>query len=182
MSSGPTVNRRGFLAAAASLAAVGFAAPAVAARRPLGIKTITLENVHTGDRLKTVYWANGKYVRSALHEVNWVLRDHHSGDVYPMDPQLLDVLYDLKAKLRAPGPIQILSGYRSPSTNAMLASMTDGVARNSLHMQGMAVDICVPGRPLRKVHNAAVGLEAGGVGYYPRSGFVHLDVGRIRYW
>jgi uncharacterized protein YcbK (DUF882 family) len=182
MSSGPTVNRRGFLAAAASVAAVGLAAPAEAARRPPAIKSLLLENVHTGDRLKTTFWADGKYVRSSMHEVNWILRDHHSGDVHAMDPRLLDLLYDLKTKLRTPGPIQIISGYRSPSTNAMLASMTDGVARNSLHMQGMAVDIRVPDRQLRKVHKAAVSLEAGGVGYYPRSGFVHVDVGRIRYW
>jgi uncharacterized protein YcbK (DUF882 family) len=84
--------------------------------------------------------------------------------------------------LRTTAPVHVVSGYRSPRTNAMLAAASDGVARNSLHTAGMAIDIRVPGRSLRHVHRAAVALQAGGVGYYPRSGFVHLDVGRVRYW
>jgi len=168
------------------LAAAGFAAatipPAIAARRPIGLRTVALKNIHTGEHLNTVYWADGKYVPDAMKRINWVLRDHHTDEVCRIDPDLLDLLTQLQIKLRTREPFQIFSGYRCPATNAMLASMTDGVAQNSLHMQGMAVDIRVPDRSLVKVQRAALSLEAGGVGFYPRSDFVHVDVGRVRRW
>ncbi len=155
---------------------------ALAARRPIGLRSVALSNLHTGEHLNTVYWADGKYIPDAMRRINWVLRDHHTDEVRRIDPELLDLLTALQTKLRTREPFQIISGYRSPATNAMLATMTDGVAQNSLHMQGMAVDIRVPDRSLVKVHRAAVSLSAGGVGFYPRSDFVHVDVGRVRYW
>ena len=99
-----------------------------------------------------------------------------------MDPRLLDLLVELRARLRTTAPFHVISGYRSPATNAMLAATTEGVASNSLHMDGMAIDIRVPNRPLRQLHQVALNLEAGGVGYYPRSDFVHVDTGRVRRW
>jgi uncharacterized protein YcbK (DUF882 family) len=168
------------------LAVAGFAAatipPAIAARRPIGLRTVALKNIHTGEHLNTVYWADGKYVPDAMKRINWVLRDHHTDEVRRINPDLLDLLTKLQAKLRTREPFQVVSAYRSPATNAMLAAMTDGVAAHSLHIQGMAVDIRVPDRSLVKVQHAALGLAAGGVGFYPRSDFVHVDVGRIRHW
>jgi uncharacterized protein YcbK (DUF882 family) len=169
-----------------SLASAAFAAAtiptALAARRPIGLRSVALKNLHTGEHLNTVYWAEGRYVPDAMRRINWLLRDHYTDEVRRIDPELLDLLTKLQAKLRTREPFQILSGYRSPATNAMLASMTDGVAQHSLHMQGMAVDIRVPDRSLVKVQHAALSLAAGGVGFYPRSDFVHVDVGRIRRW
>jgi uncharacterized protein YcbK (DUF882 family) len=168
------------------LAVAGFAAaavpPAIAARRPIGLRSVAIKNVHTGEHLNTVYWADGKYVPDAMKRINWVLRDHHNDEVRRIHPDLLDLLTKLQAKLRTREPFQVVSAYRSPATNAMLAAMTDGVAAHSLHIQGMAVDIRVPDRSLVKVQHAALGLAAGGVGFYPRSDFVHVDVGRIRHW
>jgi len=186
MTDQPIPTRRHFflgLAATAAVAATAAAIPsALAARRPLGLRSLAVKNLHTGEHLNTVYWADCKYVPEAMRRIDWVLRDHHTDEVCRIRPELLDVLTTLQAKLRTREPFEIVSGYRSPATNAMLASMTDGVAQNSLHMQGMAVDIRVPDRSLVKVQHAALSLAAGGVGFYPRSDFVHVDVGRIRHW
>jgi uncharacterized protein YcbK (DUF882 family) len=180
MEEGARLGRRRFLALAAApllLPAAASATPRLPAPRALA-----LENLHTGERLKAVYWSNGHYDRAALHEINWILRDFRTDEVVPINRNLLDALAELRRRLRTTAPVHVVSGYRSPRTNAMLAAASDGVARNSLHTAGMAIDIRVPGRSLRHVHRAAVALQAGGVGYYPRSGFVHLDVGRVRYW
>ena len=158
-------------------------APALAAiHYPFAARSIWLHNLHTGEHLNSVYWEDGKYVPETLRRVNWVLRDHRTEEVCRISPELVDLLAALRSKLRTREPFQVLSGYRSPSTNALLAAMTDGVAQNSLHMHGKAIDIRVPDRSLVKVHRAAMALEAGGVGYYPRSDFVHIDVGRVRRW
>lgn len=141
-----------------------------------------LNNLHTGERLNAVYWENGHYVPEVLRRINWVLRDFRTNEVHEIEPPLIDLMARLHQRLGTREPFQIISGYRSPATNAMLAATTEGVAGNSLHIQGMAVDIRVPGRALVKVHRAAVMMRAGGVGYYPRSGFVHVDAGRVRYW
>ena len=175
-------RRNVILGLAASAFAAAAIPPALAARRPIGLRSVALRNIHTGEHLNTVYWADGKYVPDAMRRINWVLRDHYTDEVRRISPDLLDLLTKLQAKLRTREPFQIISGYRSPATNAMLAAMTDGVAQHSLHMQGMAVDIRVPDRSLVKVQHAALNLAAGGVGFYPRSDFVHVDVGRIRRW
>lgn len=175
-------SRRRFLAG-------GLAAMAGAAVWPAHSKTLTvdrrriaLENLHTGERIDTVYWANGVYEPGALREIDVLLRDFRSGDVHPIDPKLLDLLVDLRSRLQSAAPIQVISGYRSPRTNALLASMSDGVAAGSLHMEGMAIDIRVPDRALQSVHGIALDMAQGGVGYYPRSDFVHVDTGRVRRW
>jgi uncharacterized protein YcbK (DUF882 family) len=179
----PKHSRRDvLLAVAGSAFAAATIPPALAARRPVGLRSVALKNIHTGEHLNAVYWAEGRYVPDAMRRINWVLRDHHTDEVRRINPDLLDLLTKLHAKLRTREPFQVISGYRSPATNAWLAAMTDGVAQHSLHIEGMAVDIRVPDRSLVKVQQAALSLAAGGVGFYPRSDFVHVDVGRIRHW
>jgi uncharacterized protein YcbK (DUF882 family) len=145
-------------------------------------RILRLESLHTGERLAATYWAGGGYVAEELRRIDHVLRDHRTGDVRPIDPGLLDLLVALRERLDTRAPFQIISAYRSPATNAMLAERGGGVARQSLHTRGLAIDIRVPGRSLTAVRDAALGLRAGGVGFYPRSDFVHVDVGRVRSW
>ena len=175
-------TRRAVLAMAAGAVAATMALPAEAAWRPTQPRIVALDNLHTGERIKAPFWENGRYVPDALKHFDWLLRDYRTDEVRAIHPSLLDLLWHLQRTLRARDAIQVLSGYRSPATNAMLAATTDGVAQHSLHMRGMAIDIRVPGRSLVKVHRAALGLGLGGVGYYPRSDFVHVDVGRVRRW
>jgi uncharacterized protein YcbK (DUF882 family) len=111
-----------------------------------------------------------------------VLRDHRSDEVSPIDTRLLDLLHTLSDKLDTTSQFHVISGYRSPATNAKLAEKSNGVARHSLHMDGLAIDIRLPGRELADVRRAAIALRSGGVGYYPGSNFVHMDVGRVRTW
>ncbi|HLI13943.1 MAG TPA: DUF882 domain-containing protein [Alphaproteobacteria bacterium] len=182
MKEGSTWGRRLFLCAGAATLASAAVKPALAAIPRGHFRSVAFDNLHTGERLKVDYWVNGRYVPDALGAVNHLLRDFRTGDVFPIDPQLLDLLDALRRKLGSHAPYQVISGYRSPKTNAMLREFSDGVAANSLHMQGMAIDIRVPDRMLRSVRRAAMSLYRGGVGYYPRSDFVHVDVGRVRHW
>jgi uncharacterized protein YcbK (DUF882 family) len=145
-------------------------------------KTLSLEHHHTGDTLKLTYFEKGRYVYEALEEVSYFLRDYHNDAVHSVDPALLDQLYDVKLLLGLNKPFHIVSGYRSPETNASLRRHSRGVARNSLHMQGKAVDIRIEGVSPRTIRDAALALQVGGVGYYPNSNFVHLDTGDIRTW
>jgi uncharacterized protein YcbK (DUF882 family) len=149
-------------------------------QRPGG--RLSFYNTHTGEFLSTEYRDMRGYMPQALAEINQVLRDHRNDEIYPINPGLLDLLDSLNRVLDSRQALHIVSAYRSPATNAMLAAHSDGVARHSLHMQGMAIDIRVPGRELWQVHDAAMTLQRGGVGYYRRSDFVHVDVGRVRYW
>jgi uncharacterized protein YcbK (DUF882 family) len=144
-------------------------------------RTLSFYNLHTGERLTTVYWEKGHYVRAALDEVNYILRDFRQNEVKPIDPALLDLLVALRGRLQSQANYEVISGYRSPLTNAMLHSQSEGVAAHSLHMDGRAIDIRLPGRPLALVRVAALSLQRGGVGYYPDR-FVHVDTGRVRYW
>jgi uncharacterized protein YcbK (DUF882 family) len=164
------------------LAAIASAAVWPAEAKVIDRRRLSFENLHTGERLDTVYWVNGAYQPGALRAINVLLRDFRTGDVYPIDRKLLDLLVGLRARLNSTAPIQVISGYRSPETNAMLASYSDGVAAGSLHMSGMAIDIRVPGRSLRSIHRVALAMAEGGVGYYPRSDFVHVDTGSVRRW
>ena len=145
-------------------------------------RSLYFYNLHTGENLKTVYWSRGKYISEALVEINYILRDHRSGEIESIDKRLLDLLYTLGKRLEIKEPFNIVSGYRSPSTNALLHRRSSGVAKGSLHQKGKAVDIRAPGCELSSLRNAAIALKGGGVGYYPRSNFVHVDVGRVRYW
>jgi uncharacterized protein YcbK (DUF882 family) len=145
-------------------------------------RSLQFESLHTGERLRATYWAAGAYVPEELRRIDHVLRDHRTGDVRPIDPGLLDLLCVLRDRLGTDAPFQIISAYRSPATNAMLAEHSSGVARQSLHTKGLAIDIRVPGRSLVALRDAALGLKGGGVGFYPRSDFVHVDIGRVRSW
>jgi len=155
---------------------------AVASPTQNAVRRISLLNLHTDERCSVVYREAGQAIPDALSEVNRVLRDFRTGEVHPIDTRLLDLMADLSAKMEASGPFHIISGYRSPATNSMLHDKSDGVATKSLHMQGMAVDIRLPGRPLTKVRDTALAMGRGGVGYYAKSDFVHVDVGRVRRW
>ena len=176
------VGRRRFLAMTGAAGLTALAFPAAAARRVLPLRSLAFQNLHTGERLKTVYWADGSYLPDALQDIDWLLRDFRTGETHAMDPRLLDLLADLHGRLRTTEPFHVISGYRSPQTNAMLAATTDGVAQNSMHLEGKAIDIRVPGRRLQHVRAAAASLRQGGVGYYPQSDFVHVDTGNLRYW
>ena len=182
-----TLERRTFLGyglAAGTLAAGGRAlaeAPAslIADNGP---RSVAFHNLHTGESLNAIYWDDGRYVPDALQAVNKVLRDYRSGDEHDMDPRLLDLLNTVHGKVDARSPFQVISGYRSPKTNAMMHEHSHGVASGSLHMQGMAIDVRVEGVQLDHLHKAALDLGRGGVGLYPVSNFVHMDVGRVRRW
>jgi uncharacterized protein YcbK (DUF882 family) len=145
-------------------------------------RALSFRHLHTDERLDIVYYSNGRYIPAALEEVNYLLRDFRSEDVTEIDPRLLDTLYSVKLRVETNEPFDILSGYRSPATNAMLRRSGIGVARNSLHMRGMAVDIRLADRDTRNIARAAMSMEQGGVGFYPRSNFVHLDTGSFRTW
>lgn len=145
-------------------------------------RTISFHNLHTGENLKTTFWADGSYVPGALQEIDWTLRDFRTGDVKTIDPALLDLLHALQSRVEATGPFQVISGYRSPATNAMLHERSQGVASKSFHTKGQAIDISLADRDLAHLHRAALSLRAGGVGYYPSSDFVHVDTGPVRHW
>ncbi|MFN8545232.1 MAG: DUF882 domain-containing protein [Candidatus Binatia bacterium] len=145
-------------------------------------RSVAFYNLHTSERLTVDYLVNGRYQSDALRAVNRILRDHYSGDVHPIDPGLLDVIWELRLRMESRAPYHVLSGYRSPQTNAMKAREGRGVAPHSFHMQGRAVDLFLPDRDLRLLRRAALSLRAGGVGYYPRPGFVHVDTGPVRTW
>ena len=182
---GISVGRRDFLRFGLGAAVAGaLMSPedALAAVRAPS-RALHLQNLHTGEKAQVEYWVKGQYVRSSLRMLDRVMRDHHNGDIHSMDPRLLDQIYLLTKTLGKRGPVQIISGYRSPETNAALREEDgSGVAQNSYHMQGRAVDIRVPGMPLKQLRFAALRLKAGGVGYYPRSNFIHIDTGPIRRW
>jgi uncharacterized protein YcbK (DUF882 family) len=145
-------------------------------------RSLSFRHRHTDERLNTVYYANGRYIPSALKDVDWLLRDFRSDEVKEIDQRLLDLLYAVRQRLETDEPFEIYSGYRTPETNALLRREGWGVARNSLHMQGMAVDIGLPGCESRDIANCALDLQRGGVGFYGRANFVHLDVGEVRAW
>jgi len=143
---------------------------------------ISLVNINTKETLTVTFWSNGAYHRDALDQLNHFLRDSQNNLQTEMDPLLFDVLWHTTSIVGYGGSIEVLSAYRSPTTNAWLASVSRGVARDSQHMNGNAMDIRFPGVPVFKIRQAARSLQMGGVGFYPRSGFVHLDTGPIRYW
>jgi uncharacterized protein YcbK (DUF882 family) len=178
------LSRRGFLilGAAASASPLLIPSPVSAALHGKHERSVALHNIHTGETLKTTYWTEGRYQPAALKAVNHLLRDHYSGRIHTMDPRVIDVICALDHHMAAKRPFQVISGYRSPSTNAWLASHGDGVAQHSLHMEGKAIDIRLEGVSINSLGRAARALKAGGVGQYPESGFVHVDVGRIRHW
>ncbi len=145
-------------------------------------RTISLVNANTSETLSVTYWSDGAYHRHALDRLNRFLRDSQNNQQTEMDPLLFDVVWHTMNLVNYAGPVEVFSAYRSPATNAWLASQSRGVARDSQHMNGNAMDIRFPGVAVGRVRQAARSLQMGGVGFYPRSGFVHLDTGPVRYW
>lgn len=177
------LDRRKFLQNAAALTSV-LAAPAIVHARAASTseKRLSLFNVHTGESWSGAFWVGGEFIPSSLNEINKLLRDFRSNTSLPMDPKLLVLLSRVSAAVGPAHQVHVISGYRSPETNQMLADSGDGVARHSLHMEGRAIDIRVPGLDLETVRRAGLALRGGGVGYYRDSQFVHLDTGRLRQW
>jgi uncharacterized protein YcbK (DUF882 family) len=179
------MNRRDLLAAGLGMGLSIAGAPAIARSRPTRERerTLSLHHLHTDERLTLTYRVGEHYQRSALQRLNQFLRDFRTGDVTAIDPQLFDLLHDVKQQLgHDAGVFEIVSGYRSPRTNAMLRRTSSGVARKSLHMTGQAMDIRLSETPTRLIRDAARSLSRGGVGYYPKSDFLHVDTGRVRHW
>lgn len=175
----------GFGAAAAAAALSPLRAHAAPPAKKAPVRSLSFFNTHTGERLKSTYCCDGRYEPEALKQINHILRDWRVGQVKPIDPKLLDLLHELSGTLETDSPFHIISGYRSPVTNATLRTKGGahtGVATQSLHMVGKAIDIRVPGVKLDHLRSAARSLKLGGVGYYPSSNFVHLDTGRVRFW
>ena len=180
------VTRRALLGGLASLTAMA-AVPAFASAPALlkgagDFRSLSLVNNRTGEWLNTVYWAEGEYIPEALEAVNHIMRDWREDLAYRMDPHALDILSATQRLLECDEPFQVVSGYRTPKTNAMLRRRSRGVAKNSYHMKGMAVDIALKTRSVRQISRAGLSLGAGGVGRYSRSHFVHLDSGPVRRW
>jgi uncharacterized protein YcbK (DUF882 family) len=178
-------SRRLFLSHAARLAFAGsvlpLAKPALASLPDA--RSLEFDHTHTGERISVVFAVGSHYVPDALNIVNRFLRDHYSGEVGKIDPQLLDLLFRTRQELGSDQPFHVISGYRCATTNTKLRNgRGGGVARNSLHMQGKAIDIRIPGVPLSDLRDAATSLSLGGVGFYPRDKFVHVDTGKVRYW
>jgi uncharacterized protein YcbK (DUF882 family) len=145
-------------------------------------RSLSLYNYHTGEQSKNIYWADGDYIPEVLQQFNNLLRDHRANETTEIDPKLFDFLYTIGQKIESRHPFHIVSAYRCPETNARLRRRRKGVSKNSFHMYGKAVDLYVPGYKLGSVRRAALTLRCGGVGYYPRSKFIHLDTGPVRSW
>ena len=183
------LHRRAFLGIGAAAAATTLipstarAASSAVTKSPE--RTLSFFNTHTGERLKSTYCTGGCYRPEALAELNHIMRDFRVNEVKPIDPRVFDLLHELGGTLETDQPFHIISGYRSRETNALLrerGGATTGVASHSLHMVGQAIDIRVPGVKLPHLRDAAKSLKIGGVGFYPDLNFVHVDVGRVRYW
>ncbi len=174
-------SRRSLLRAAGYLIPMAFV-PVPGLARTEGARTLSFYHTHTSEKLDVAYAENGAYVPAALDEINRLLRDFRSGDVHPIDPRLLDILYGIRQRTEARGRFEVISGFRSPATNELLRHQSQGVAQNSLHLRGQAIDVRLTGVPTRHLRRAAVAMARGGVGYYPTSDFVHIDTGRVRTW
>ncbi len=170
------VSRRDFLRTLAG------AVPAAALLDADAPRALNFVHTHTGERLHLEYFSAGRYLPDALARLNHFLRDFRTGDEHPIEPGLFDLLHRLSASAGCDQPFHVISGYRSPKTNAALRRQSEAVAAGSLHMTGQAIDIRPTDVPLARLHAAALALRGGGVGYYPSSNFIHVDIGRVRRW
>lgn len=182
------LSRRGLLASGIAAAAM-WSRPRLAWSRPQTAphadpsdRILAFYNTHTQEQLETVYWRQGNYIPSALTDIDYLLRDHRANEITDIDLNLLNLLYAIRKKLNTTEPFHVISGYRSSQTNAFLRRRSKGVAKNSLHIQGKAIDIRVPDYPSKTLWEVAISLRGGGVGYYARSDFVHIDLGRVSSW
>jgi uncharacterized protein YcbK (DUF882 family) len=181
----PGVSRRsllGVFAATAVAAAPSFTNAAGFLRGAGDIRRIRMYSGRTGERIDTIYWIDGEYVGEAIREISLFMRDWRNGQAVAIDTRAVDILTAAHNLLDVSEPYMLLSGYRSPQTNAMLRSRSSGVARNSLHMRGQAADIRLDNRSVNQIARAALACNAGGVGRYTGSGFVHMDCGTVRTW
>lgn len=185
------LSRRGLVAAmggASAIAAMGGFGDVLPARAasvfgPVNAENrLKLHNIHNGEKIDTVFRTPEGYVAEGLREVEHFLRDFRTGDVHAMDRGLLDLVHALHERFDTDRPFEVISGYRSPKTNAMLAGRSNGVGKKSYHMRGMAMDISLPGHDIRDLHGAAKAMKRGGVGLYARTNFIHVDTGPVRYW
>ncbi len=163
--------------------AVLAASTSLYAETPGAERRLRMYHTHTGEHLDVVYRQGEHYVSEALDRLNYFLRDHRTNDVHTYDPRVFDVVADLLSAVSHPNAeVHIICGYRTPWSNQFLRTHTSGVAQNSLHIQAEAIDIRLPGVSTLALRDAALKLARGGVGYYPKSGFIHVDVGRVRRW
>jgi uncharacterized protein YcbK (DUF882 family) len=180
------LNRRAFLKWSLAGGAALLGAPSWArtgeVQASAAERHLRLYNTHTDEQLTATYWAEGEYQDSEVAAIDRLLRDHRNNEVRAIDRRLFDILYALQQQVGARGRFEVISGYRSPATNNQLRREGSGVARDSLHTHGQAIDIRLPGIALADLRQIALGLRAGGVGYYPASNFLHLDTGRVRAW
>ncbi|MBD1567347.1 YcbK family protein [Vibrio sp. SA48] len=177
------VSRRDFMKLAGSgLVAAACAPKMVLASYHNASRVLAMNNLHTGETLETCYFNGVKYIHSELQRLNHICRDFRRNEVYPMDKNLFDQISQIQNLIGTQAEVQIISGYRSPATNGMLRDNSSGVAKKSYHMLGQAIDFRLDGVQLSQVHEAAIELGAGGVGYYPSSDFVHIDTGPVRHW
>ena len=176
------MNRRQFLSTVAlNAAALAFTSP-VLAFAPQAPRFLSFSHTHTGEKLDIQYGAISGYDTTALAEIDHFLRDFRTGEVHSIDPLLLDQLASISHTFGNQGTFEVISGFRSPKTNKQLRSNSSKVAKRSLHMKGQAIDVRLTGVRIKKLQQCALQLQCGGVGYYPKSDFVHLDTGRVRYW
>ena len=175
-------TRRGFLHGLAGLSAVAIAAPTRLLADSRGERILSFAHTHTGESLTVQYFSDGAYLSEGLARLDTLLRDHRSGDEHPIEPTLFDILNDLRLTTGTREPFQVISGYRSPKTNAKMRSAGRGVAKRSLHMDGRAIDVRLADVKSSVLRDAALELRRGGVGYYRKSDFVHVDTGRFRTW
>jgi len=145
-------------------------------------RSLFLFNTHTGQKLDVCYYTQGQYQPEALKKIDYIFRDHRTKEIKPINKGLLNLLHIISMTLDQPTRLHVISGYRSPETNAELSKKSKYVVKNSLHMKGKAADIRIPGYDTRRLRNACMKLKAGGVGYYRKSDFVHVDIGLVRYW
>lgn len=145
-------------------------------------RSLSLFNPHTKEGFEGIYWCDGDYVSNALNNVNHIMRDIRTNDVKPIDTHLLDLIFSISIKLKPEAPFRVISGYRSQKTNTLLRKRGNGAAKKSYHIKGQAVDIRLPGYRTSVLRRAAYEFKKGGVGYYPKRRFVHIDVGPVRYW
>jgi uncharacterized protein YcbK (DUF882 family) len=179
------ISRRailGVFAATAVSAAPTFSNAAGFLRGAGDVRRIQMDSGRTGERLDTIYWIDGEYIGEAIREISLFMRDWRNGQAVGIDTRTVDIIAATHNLLDVSEPFQLLSGYRSPQTNAMLRSQSSGVARNSLHMRGQAADIHHDSRSVNQIARAALACQAGGVGRYSGSGFVHMDCGDVRTW
>ncbi len=179
------LNRRSFLRFMLWAGLISYSSKsALAAINDLSseVRSLSLFNPRTKEGYNGIYWRNGEYVASALANVNYIMRDVRTDDIKQIDRDLLDLIYKISLKLKTDGPFHVLSGYRSHKTNSLIVKQFESTAKNSFHTKGQAVDIRLPGQRVSVLRRAAFELREGGIGFYPRQRFVHIDVGPVRYW